>query len=583
MRSLRYRQSIKAAGAVGSCVSAVLLIGCVQPLWAAQAESKVSIASGDAYLAKDDFDNAITAYRKALQEDPASAEAHRKLGHAFKLRGDLDRALDELRSALEIEPKSADAHYEQGWIFGMQHKFKAAAVEEKMAIALDPKNARAYATLGLSLSSLGDYSGAIAAFQKAMELDPEDTSIYLNLGATLGRKGDYEEAIKVYEKALSMGRGAFAAHMGLAAAYGKVGDKKGQIAEYRKAVELAPKNSTAHGRLGFALLENGDIDAAVIEGSKANEIRLRESSNSIFSTFLTAWAGIFGLFGIVFAVVFFGSRFKPQSGEEVLKSFFLTFYKDRPGRFVVTTRRLIFVPEAFSQWFGSTRVSLERDQIERYDVHSTMKGGVLTVLSRNGSVHQFMMPNLVLEPLSAQLKEQHISTELEEREIDLSDVVLVSEGRTEVVTEAVPVGNASKADEAASTELSSEEEAIDESKKTRAKRKRRSAAEEKISAEAQVVEDADAAQPDHAEAETVPAKQAAEDVASGDSEVRSESQAPAVDAEQVTVIESQEEVAKKEDVPSSPVDGVASQISKEAGSKKKKNGGGKGKAKKKKG
>jgi tetratricopeptide (TPR) repeat protein len=582
MRSVRYRQSIKAAGALGSCVSAVLLIGCVQPLWAAQAESKVSIASGDAYLAKDDFDNAITAYRKALQEDPASAEAHRKLGHAFKLSGDLDRALDELRSSLEIEPKSADAHYEQGWIFGMQHKFKAAAVEEKMAIALDPKNARAYATLGLALSSLGDYPGAIAAFQKAMELDPDDTSIYLNLGATLGRKGDYEEAIKVYEKALSMGRGAFAAHMGLAAAYGKVGDKKGQIAEYRKAVELAPKNSTAHGRLGFALLENGDIQAAVVEGSKANEIRLRESSNSIFSTFLTAWAGIFGLFGIVFAVVFFGSRFKPQSGEEVLKSFFLTFYKDRPGRFVVTTRRLIFVPEAFSQWFGSTRVSLERDQIERYDVHSTMKGGVLTVLSRNGSVHQFMMPNLVLEPLSAQLKEQHISTELEEREIDLSDVVLVSEGRTEVVTEAVIVGNDSN-----------EEDATDESKKTRAKRKRRSAAGERISAEAQVVEDADAAQPDYAEIEMAPAKQAVEDVASGDSEVLSESQAPAVNAEHVTVIESQEEVAKTEEVPSTPVDGVApaseskgkdkERISKATGSKKKKDGGGKGKAKKKKG
>lgn len=37
--------------------------------------------------------------------------------------------------------------------------------------------------------------------------------------------------------------------------------------------------------------------------------------------------------------------------------------------------------------------------------HSTMSGGRLSILSSNGSVHQFSMPNLVLEPLTKQLKE----------------------------------------------------------------------------------------------------------------------------------------------------------------------------------
>jgi hypothetical protein len=120
--------------------------------------------------------------------------------------------------------------------------------------------------------------------------------------------------------------------------------------------------------------------------------------------FLTTWAAIFVAFGLLFTVIFSGSRFKAQPGESLIKSFFLTFYKDKPGRFVLTNRRIVFVPEAFSTWFGSTRVSMELDQIAEVEAHSTISGGRLSILSSNGSVHQFSMPNLVLEPLAKQLK-----------------------------------------------------------------------------------------------------------------------------------------------------------------------------------
>ncbi|MGR6783100.1 hypothetical protein ACU6QH_00235, partial [Aeromonas veronii] len=70
---------------------------------------------------------------------------------------------------------------------------------------------------------------------------------------------------------------------------------------------------------------------------------------------------MFLLFGLIFAVMFAGSSFKPQEGEQIIKSFFLVFYKEKPGRFIITSRRFLYLPEAFSRWFGSTRVSIERD------------------------------------------------------------------------------------------------------------------------------------------------------------------------------------------------------------------------------
>ncbi|MBS1956568.1 MAG: tetratricopeptide repeat protein [Cyanobacteria bacterium SZAS-4] len=368
-------------------------------------ECKTQIAKGDELLLSDQTAKAIDSYTAAVKANPQSSAAHQRLGHALSLTGNLQSALDEERTALNIDPNNGEAHCNMGWIFGLQQRFRAAVEEEKLAIAIDPNNGSAYSILGLSLASLEDYDLAISAFNKAIALDPNDFNSCMNLGAALGRKKDYAGAISMYKRALNLNQSNPNAYLGLGAALGKKGDLQGQAEAYKHAVALAPNNPANHGRLGYALSQMGDWRSALREGSIANGLRMQKSSTDFFKMFLTTWAAIFVVFGALFTVVFSGSRFRPQPGEQLLKSFFLTFYKDKPGRFVLTTRRLVFVPEAFSTWFGSTRVSMELDQVTEVESHSTMSGGRLSILSSNGSVHQFSMPNLVLEPLTKQLKE----------------------------------------------------------------------------------------------------------------------------------------------------------------------------------
>ncbi len=367
-------------------------------------EQSASISKGDDFLQEDQIARAIESYRVAAKENPNSATPHQRLGHALSLSGNLQAALEEERRALDIDQNNGDAHCNLGWIFGLQQKFRAAVEEEKLAIAIDSKNSSAYSILGLSLASLGDYDLAISAFDKAIALDPSDINSFMNLAAALGRKKDYAGAISMYKRAIDLNHSNPNAYLGLGAALGKIGDLQGQVKAYQQAVAMAPNNPANHGRLGFALSQVGDWKAALREGSVANGLRVKRSSTEFLKVFLTTWAAIFVVFGALFAVLFSGSRFKAQPGESLIKSFFLTFYKDKPGRFVLTTRRIVFVPEAFSTWFGSTRVSIELDQIAEVESHSTISGGRLSVLSSNGSVHQFSMPNLVLEPLTKQLK-----------------------------------------------------------------------------------------------------------------------------------------------------------------------------------
>ena len=102
--------------------------------------------------------------------------------------------------------------------------------------------------------------------------------------------------------------------------------------------------------------------------------------------------------------MFTGSRFTPKSDETLQRSFFLVFYKDKPGRLVITSRRLVYVPEAFSQWFGATRLSFDNVDIDTFRGFTALQGGHLALLCTNGTVYHFAMPQLVLEPLLLELK-----------------------------------------------------------------------------------------------------------------------------------------------------------------------------------
>ncbi len=318
-------------------------------------------------------------------------------------------ACDYLAQAIVANPKNADAHYLLALLKGRQNSYDVSIDQAKRCLALRPGYAPAHSVLGRALAGKRNLPAAAAALGEAVRLDPTNATSYSNLAAVKGMQGEYQKSADLYRQALKFAPTNLTAHLGLASALGKLNDKAGQIEACRNAVKAAPKSSVAHGRLGYALTQNGDTAGGVSEVVKSNFLRVQESWNDFLGMFLTAWASVFLAFAAIFAVLFAGSRFKPQEGEVVLKSFFLTFYKDKPGRFVVTDTRLVFVPESFSAWFGATRVSIQRPQIESINYLSTVGGGTVSILTRDKSVHQFRMPLLVLDPVRSLLVSQGLT------------------------------------------------------------------------------------------------------------------------------------------------------------------------------
>ena len=69
---------------------------------------------GQSLVDKKDFPGAVGAFRKALEREPQSAEAQRKLADALRRNGELDAAIAAFRAAIQLEPGSGFNHNNLG-------------------------------------------------------------------------------------------------------------------------------------------------------------------------------------------------------------------------------------------------------------------------------------------------------------------------------------------------------------------------------------------------------------------------------------------------------------------------------------
>lgn len=72
---------------------------------------------GSAFYDKEDFENALTVYRSALDLDPNNAKIHCNLGFLYWGKGDIDEAIKEYELAIENDPMYDIAYNNLGVIY----------------------------------------------------------------------------------------------------------------------------------------------------------------------------------------------------------------------------------------------------------------------------------------------------------------------------------------------------------------------------------------------------------------------------------------------------------------------------------
>jgi TolB-like protein/Tfp pilus assembly protein PilF len=107
---------------------------------------------------------------KALQLDPALAEAHTTLGYVHFSEYDLRKAEEEYRKAIELKPSYATAHQRYSGVLITELRWDEALREIEKAVELDPLSGIIICGLGLYYYSRRDYQKAVEKYKIAVEL-----------------------------------------------------------------------------------------------------------------------------------------------------------------------------------------------------------------------------------------------------------------------------------------------------------------------------------------------------------------------------------------------------------------------------
>lgn len=158
---------------------------------------------GDWYVPnKEAIPQGREAARKAIELDPSLAEAHTFLAMAMFLY-DLDwsGAEKEFRRAVELNPGSPDAHVWYGAYHGALGHFDAGLEEIRRALQVDPLSVEASHVLGMQLYYSRRYDEAIERLGRTLELDPTYFWAEMVLGHTYEQKGQFRDAIAAFARA----------------------------------------------------------------------------------------------------------------------------------------------------------------------------------------------------------------------------------------------------------------------------------------------------------------------------------------------------------------------------------------------
>lgn len=211
----------------------------------------------------ENLNKAITHFQNAVKEDPNFAQGYVGLADSYSAIGTVQvgalppveaRRLAEQSAAkaLELDPALAEAHTALANLKHYNWDWAGAEQDFNRALALNQNYANAHNFYAGYLMCRGRADEAIAASNRARELDPFSLSISAQRGFLLENARRYDEAIAQLRSVIAMDPNHYSAYWILGHTYAANKQFDEAITAAQKAVELSERTPGALGILGLA-------------------------------------------------------------------------------------------------------------------------------------------------------------------------------------------------------------------------------------------------------------------------------------------------------------------------------------------
>ena len=228
-------------------------------------------ALGSAYASTHRYTEALDAYKVAVALDSDDEMIHHQIGNVYSKRGEHAAAIRHQLRAIVIAPQFASAHYQLGVLYAHEKRWTDAISAYRTAYQNDPALVEALYNLAQAYLRAGDAAAAreqMALFQERKAvLTPlhqlrgalqrtqgatERAQVLVNIGRLYLKDGHYEKAVWEYQKALGMDPQSVAAYNGIGVAYTMLEAYDAAVAAQQKALELQPDFAKAYAGIGLA-------------------------------------------------------------------------------------------------------------------------------------------------------------------------------------------------------------------------------------------------------------------------------------------------------------------------------------------
>jgi tetratricopeptide (TPR) repeat protein len=209
---------------------------------------------GKQLLEGGNIEEAIIAFRRAVQLTTKDFWAYHYLGESLIKQGQFEEAVTVLRQAIELNPDFSWSHHHLGDALSQQQKWEEAIIAFRQAIKLNPKHFGTYVGLGKSLAQLSQFEEAISSYQQAIKLNPDTDWIYLGLAAILEQRtqSDLANAIAAYNHVREL--------------------NPNYLPVYHKLIQMQPKQAEVWLQFAKTLVKQHQIDEAISAYRRAWEL-----------------------------------------------------------------------------------------------------------------------------------------------------------------------------------------------------------------------------------------------------------------------------------------------------------------------
>lgn len=170
-----------------------------------QADDPEALYLAAVYLAAiGEPDRSIGFFQRTLQQRPAHADAHYRLGDVLAGVGNLPVARDHFLQVVKLRPADANAHQKVGAVSALMKDYQQALKYYRLADELKPDDPRLAFNMALALEHLGRIDEAIKWYTTALRFNRKDATAHNRLGLLLMKTGERNQARGHFQQALQL-------------------------------------------------------------------------------------------------------------------------------------------------------------------------------------------------------------------------------------------------------------------------------------------------------------------------------------------------------------------------------------------